>query len=107
MQGSAELEIWLMILESVVFMVAWSLPTIIVSHCRKREDTNEGSFCHRTTNYSNEHPVRMIILETIPALLFLLFQYPFNFLAQVLFPLPLAFNFIRILASWRTNKYEA
>ena len=95
-----------------IFLVVLFLPTLFVILCRSRKDAIEGSIYQRTTDYSNSHPVRMISLETVPALLFVVVIYSlyavnpaFVLLVQGL-SISLVFNIFRILGAWRSGKYE-
>jgi hypothetical protein len=78
---------------------------VIVMYCRSRKESEEGSVCYRTTQFSNERPISLIILESIP-----------SFLAIILFSHLLIDYFLvlvygigltaRIVDSWRTKEYS-
>ena len=96
-----------MLVVAVGFLVAWILPLSVVGLCRSRAGVDEGSLFKRIAEYSDEHPIRLILLEAVPAILFVVFQYPINDLVNLsLLPIFLVFLIFRIVAAWRTNKYE-
>ncbi|TFG98123.1 hypothetical protein E4H12_06950 [Candidatus Thorarchaeota archaeon] len=89
---------------SLAIVITFFLPIAFVIYCRSRKESEEGTICYRTTQFSNEHPISLLILEFIPSLLvIILFSH---LLIDYFLVLVTVIGMICIIAdAWRTKKY--
>ena len=107
MQGLTELDILKQLVDSVIVLIAWMVPTSVVVRCRRRyADIDENSICYRIAQFSKEHPVLLTVIVSTPALLLIFVVSSMDdLLFLTLFPVIAGFTIVNIIVAWRTKDF--
>ena len=91
---------------TIAYFLTMAIPTAFVVRCLLKTNTIEGTLCFRIVQDSENHPVLLPALESLPTFVLFAVLYPINELQFSSMVIPyLAFTIVRLIYAWRRGKY--